>query len=227
MTTLTEAQQEKRLGRFTASQVSRLLTAGRRNMTIEELKKEKSEGGKRKTIDTPFGDGSMTYIFEVASERITGTPAKAETSSAATQWGIDHELEAQLYFQAATGKKIIESDTLTNKFMAGTPDGNIEGESCGFEIKCPYNSGIHLKNLFMKNQVDLITMHPDYYWQIMSYMWLAELPEWKFCSYDPRFKGASRMLILNIKREDYQIKLLEERLTEANLILESLVSNFK
>lgn len=145
-TTLTDKQRETRIGRFTGSEIHKLM----------------GENGLGKT--------GKTYIMEKAAEFLTGVPIKPEFTAQSTQWGIDHELEAQIYFETATGLKIKKSDTLTNDFIAGTPDGLIEGQDCGFEIKCPYNSGNHLKNFLMSSASDLEDLRPEYYWQIVAYM---------------------------------------------------------
>jgi hypothetical protein len=199
-TTLTKEQRELRIGKFTGSEVHKLMGA------------------------KGMGKTGETYVFEKAAEYLTGQPCKEEFKAASTQWGIDHELEAQLYFEAATGCKIKKVDTLENEFVAGTPDGiGIEAE-WGFEIKCPFNSGNHLKNLSMQKAEDLQDLRPEYYWQCATYMWLTGLNKWKFCSYDPRFKEEKRMLILNIELNPTHLKSLQERLIEAKLLFNNIIS---
>lgn len=124
--TLTKEQREQRVGKFTGSEVHKLMGA------------------------KGLGKTGETYIFEKASEFLTGQSCKGEFYSQSTDWGNQHELEAQLYFEAATGSKVKSSDTLDNGQIAGTPDGLSENEDWGFEIKCPFNSGNHLKNLSMQ-----------------------------------------------------------------------------
>lgn len=201
--TLSKAQKQKRLGKPSGSENHKL-------MGIKG-----------------FGKTGETYITEKATERLTGVPVNNDFSSAATQWGIDHEPEAIKYFEAATGLKINSSDTIDNDKTVGTPDGLIDGQKVGFEIKCPYNSGNHTKNLLMCNADDLLKLRPEYYWQVVTYMWLTGYKEWKFCSYDPRFKGSKRMLILNITLNEDHLKRLQERITEANLAIETIISKIK
>lgn len=198
-TTLSKEQREQRIGKFTGSEIHKLMAV------------------------KGFGKTGETYIFEKAAEFLTGQPIKPEFTAASTQWGVDHEEEARLYFEAATGCKVQAGETLDNGFIAGTPDGLGINADWGFEIKCPFNSGNHLKNLSMASPADLLDLRPEYYWQCIAYMWLTGLTKWKFCSYDPRFKEEKRMLILNLELNPVHLKLMQERITEANLIFNSIL----
>lgn len=213
-TTLTKEQKELRNGMFTGSEVYKLMGA------------------------KGMGKTGETYIFEKVSEFLTGLPCKEEFSSAATAWGIEHEDEAKQYFEAATGLKVAAIGTISNDMIVGTPDGIIKVDTgfeikcpdgiikvdVGFEIKCPYNSGNHVKNLMMQSANDLLDLRPEYYWQCVSYMWLTDLKAWKFCSYDPRFKEEKRMLILNLTLNDDHLTLLKQRVTEAKLMFNNIIS---
>lgn len=199
-TTLTNEQKSLRIGMFTGSEIYKLMGA------------------------KGLGKTGETYIFEKAAEFLTGIPIKPEFQAASTQWGIDHENEAKSYFEAATGLKILSSTTLSNEQICGTPDGVCQGNEIGFEIKCPFNSGNHLKNLSMSTALDLLDLRPEYYWQCVSYMWLTGFSKWKFCSYDPRFKEEKRMLILNLELIPDHLTLLKNRVTEAKLIFDNIIS---
>jgi hypothetical protein len=199
-TTLSKEQREQRVGKFTGSEIYKLMGA------------------------KGMGKIGETYIFEKAAEFLTGIPCKEEFKAQSTQWGIDLELEAQLYFEAATGIKVIAGTTLDNGEIAGTPDGILHEASMGLEIKCPFNSGNHLKNLSMQKAEDLLDLRPEYYWQCVSYMWLTGLTKWKFCSYDPRFKEEKRMLILNLVLNHAHLELLKQRVIEAKLLFNNIIS---
>ena len=202
-TTLTKEQRELRTGRFTSSEIWKIMGV------------------------KGFGQTGETYIQEKVAETLTGEPIKPEFTAASTQWGIDHELEAQLHFEAASGLKIRKSETLDNGLICGTPDGLIEGQPIGFEIKCPFNSGNHLKNLLMNSASDLLDLHKEYYWQVVSYMWITGYSQWKFCSYDPRFKEEKRMLILNVELNTTHLLALQQRVTEAKLMFDNILSKLK
>jgi hypothetical protein len=200
MSTLTKEQREMRAGRFTGSEIHKLMGV------------------------KGFGKTGETYITEKVAEHLTGEPIKPEFSSASTQWGIDHELEAQLHFEAATGSKVKTCETIDNGMICGTPDGLLIDKPIGFEIKCPFNSGNHLKNLLMNSGADLLDLRPEYYWQVVAYMWLTGYKDWKFCSYDPRFKEEKRMLILNVTLETSHLLALQQRVTEAKLMFDNIIS---
>jgi hypothetical protein len=201
--TLSKKQQEMRTGRFTGSEIYKLMGV------------------------KGFGKTGETYIKEKVAEHLTGKPIKSEFYAASTQWGIDHELEAKLYFEAATGKKIKNSETLDNGLICGTPDGLIENQPIGFEIKCPFNSGNHLKNLLLDSANGLLDLHPEYYWQIVAYMWITNYSKWLFCSYDPRFKEEKRMLILNVDLNPSHLLLMQQRVAEAKLMFDNIISKLK
>jgi hypothetical protein len=202
-TTLSKEQREMRLARFTGSEIHKLMGV------------------------KGFGKTGETYITEKVAEKLTGQPNKEEFTAASTQWGIDHELEAMLYFEAATGSRLLKSETLDNGKITGTPDGIGEGADWGFEIKCPFNSGNHLKNFLMPDAPALLDLRPEYYWQVVAYMWLTGLNKWKFCSYDPRFEDGKKMLILNVELNPAHLTLLENRVTEAKLMFDNLIAKLK
>lgn len=203
-TTLTDEQIQARLGMFTGSEIHKLM--GTRGM----------------------GKTGETYVMEKVAERLTGQRSTPEFTSAATTWGIDHEPEAVKYFEAATDMKIEPCDTLMNEHIAGTPDGiatsGADGTPFLFEIKCPYNSGNHMKNLLLESPADFKTLRPEYFWQMQAYFWLTGLSKGKFCSYDPRFKEEKRMMILNIEFDEMSAKLMRDRITEAKLMFNNIIA---
>jgi len=195
---MTNEQKTIRLGRITGSEIYKLMGA------------------------KGLGKTGQTYIFEKASESLTGQPTRQEFTAASTSWGNDHEQEAKDYFKAATGVEIQEATTIDNGLICGTPDGITH--DFGFEIKCPFNSGNHLKNLSMLDANSLLELSPEYYWQCVAYMWLTGLNRWKFCSYDPRFPEGKKMLILNLELNPAHLKLLKNRVNEAQLLFNNIIS---
>lgn len=67
---LSQAWFDVRNGRFTGSQMHKLMTGGKRDMTEQELAEYKAANpkGTRKTIDIMFGETALNYIFEKAYE---------------------------------------------------------------------------------------------------------------------------------------------------------------
>jgi hypothetical protein len=207
-----------RIGMFTGSEIYKLIPLGKRPMTDEELA-AREKGSRKTTVEDGFSDTGITYILSKATERLTGQYTKPEVSSAATDWGKNLEEEAGKYFEAATGLVTKKPECIVGELLSGSPDLLIIGQEIGIEIKCPYDSTNHFKNLLLKTPEQLKELHPEYYWQCYAYMLLTGYRKWKFCSYDPRFKGAKRMMILNIEAIDSELQLLKSRIKEANVLL--------
>ena len=197
---LTEDQKHIRTGKFTGSEIYKIMGA------------------------KGMGKTGETYVFEKVSEFLTGLPANPEFKSAATDWGNEHESEAADYLCLATGIKIKELGTIHNDDICCTPDRIEENDRFGIEIKCPYNISNHLKNLCLEKPVDLLELHPEYYWQIVTYSWLTKIEHWKFVSYDPRFKEEKRMFVLNFMVTEKEITPLKNRIIEANLMFNNIIS---
>ena len=202
MTTLTEESQRIRTGKFTGSECHKLMGA------------------------KGFGKTGETYIMEKVAEYLTGEPAKQDFTSAATDWGNRYEPEAKEYFTAATGQQIDPAHTLSNDLICGTPDGLLLPDG-GIEIKCPFNAGNHVQNLLLTDQAEVRSERTEYYWQMMAYMLLTGAKTWKFCSYHPSFKDEKKMLILNISRDEAELTLLTNRLTEAKKLFDDMLGRIK
>jgi len=123
---------EARMGRFTASSISKLMCS------VDEKKAGTLSYFKNKT--------AKDYILEKIAETMTGEEAESFTTKE-MQWGIDCEPFAKAHFQEATGKKITDVAIVVADFscdVSCSPDGLIEAEKSGIEIKCPFNSRNHV-----------------------------------------------------------------------------------
>lgn len=221
MTDIFSAQQDwqaKRLGKFTASNIGKLLKKGR----------SKAEY---------FGDGALTYINAVLTEILTSEPMDGELSGAnikSLQHGQAHEYEALILLQERTGIEI-EFFGLANpqfieynRYSGGTPDG-LSAEYL-IEIKCPWNSAIHTKRLkAVLKGLDfnqwLKEEEPDYYAQVQFNMMCAKKDKALFVSYDPRAiaYGDNRLVIMEILADkEYQTDLSERLEKAAEIISEDL-----
>lgn len=164
-----EAWLKERWGKFTASEMHRLMTNG------------KTKGS--------LSAGAMTYVREKAAEQLSEF-RRADFSSAAMEWGVEHELESVERFEAQTGIRVNQTGEHQQFILSecgqwgGTPDG-ITFES-GVEVKCP-ESKTHLLYLSVIDAETLKAEEPKYYWQVQSYMALTGKSHWHFVSYDPRF----------------------------------------
>lgn len=215
-----EAWLKQRLGRFTASEVFRLMGDVKRDMTEEELKAYKLANPKStaKTIVDPhlLSTGAMTYVMEVASERETGKPAKIVKETDAMRRGKELEPVAKALYAAVYEVEITDVGFIEiGKHAGASPDGLI-GEVGGIEIKCPESPAIHMQYRTLENYIDLKENHPNHFWQCMC--GLLSLPErkfWKFVSYHPDYKPAKQLKIINVPAVQEWLTLLEIKLTAA------------
>lgn len=224
-TTLSKEQLALKLAKFSGSGVHKLIANGRRNMTKDELIAEKKSGGKRKTIDIPFGDTAMSYIYEKVAERLTGE-RKIFKPTAEVYRGIELEPEAKLYLQSAKNITVIENGTDSDENTAWSIDGWVNEFDTGIEIYCP-NSDNHLKYI-IGEQIDIKVNYPTKYWQILFYCWKHNRDNWKFISYDPRFlKQNHKMVMIDFKVNQEDLRLLKEKVLLAILIFNNIISKLK
>lgn len=170
----------------------------------------------------PFTKGGMTYIFETIAEILTGD--SAEAYSKAMEWGASNEFEAILEYQKQTGIEVEYFGVANPKFFAyneysgGSPDG-IAGDTL-IEVKCPYNSGNHVKFLSVQNGEELKKASSEYYYQAQMNLMCTGLDKCTFISYDPRIIDTShRMATINLYRDETSIALIKERIDAAGEII--------
>ena len=209
-----ESWLQMRLGKFTGSQIYRLMANVKRPMTEQELA-NRAKGSKATTIEDVniLSDGAITYIEENIGEIWTGQ-SPHDFWSAATSWGEDNEGYAREEFEKRMGVKILlNGHNIWKEYpneAGGSSDGHVEGQDAIIEIKCPLNSGIHVKYSRMTSPIDLPT---EYYWQMQSNMMFAEKSLCYFISYDPRVKKESaRMKILEVPAENRAQDLIRLKL---------------
>jgi hypothetical protein len=199
-------------------------------MTDEELKIEKENKGKRKTVTTTFGQTALTYINEKISELMTGIPCRDLTGMKQLEWGAANEYEAamELIKQTKIDFEIYGgSNNLflpLNEYSGGSPDA-LSKEHCA-EIKCPYNSSIHISNLIAsKKGLSNIWMKEyrfDYYVQIQGNMMAANINHSRlltnglFVSFDPRMLDPkNRLAIIWLENDDVIQQELKMRIDKA------------
>lgn len=140
----------KRLARFTSSQIGKLMTYGK--------------DGKS------FGKPALTYIEEKQMEKKSGRFLNSETSSRPTSWG--KLVEQQAFNLLGLEYKITSEDTIIHPdipLWVGSPDG--VKEDTVFDIKCPYTLKSFFRLVACKT-IDEVRAKCDdgelYYWQLVS-----------------------------------------------------------
>lgn len=223
-----------RAGRFTSSEISKIMECGTRPMTSEELKARPKTGKGSKTTTAPdpskMSEKGLTYIRQKVSEVLTGQP-KASAYAYPLVYGKETEPQAVEYFEAVTGLVCEEVGFQTFGDHAGGSPDRLIGDDAGLEIKCPYQPENQVGYLLLTDHYDLKREHPDYYWQCVSLMFFTGRNTWHFCTFDPRMlddKHKMTHIIINrVNVEDdidTLIKALEGAIKEKLSLLQLLNS---
>ncbi len=107
-----------------------------------------------------------------------------------------------------------------NEISGFSPDGL--GEDSIIEIKCPFNSAVHLRNATITDAESLKDNHPEYYWQMQFGMLCTQTEYGIFVSYDPRMPESHQLFTSVIELEDIREEV-EEKLYHAGLMLNSII----
>lgn len=177
-----------RLGRFTSSEIYKIMECGKRPMTPEELiaRPKSGKGSKTTLVPDPskMSPAGLRYIRQKVWETLAGASLPGAYAYPLV-WGKEKEPEAVECFEKKFG-----TDTQSVGFQVwtdhagGSPDRLI-GDSEGLEIKCP-SSDEQIDYLMMTDCWDLKANYPQYYWQCVSLMLFTDRKKWHFCTFDPR-----------------------------------------
>ena len=183
-----EEWKKQRLGKFTASEISRLI-----------FKKGS------------LTQGAKTYVMEKVMEVITGIPAK-DFSNDAMDRGNELEPDAKQLYEFSTGRWVadcgfIELDADTG----GSPDGLIDSDGVA-EVKCPKLT-IHYGYGTIQSDDGFEQKNKEYYWQMMHNMLCTNRKWCDFISYNP--DAPHRLFIYRLNRNEEQIALLKSCLKAA------------
>lgn len=193
---------EQRIGRFTASEIYKLLKSG-------------------KAKDSFFGDTAMTYIHEVVAEILSGVAKEA--TSKAMEWGKFQEPFAIEAYRRATSKELEYHGTENPVFIeygeyaGGSPDGITDTHL--LEVKCPFEGANHVKHLLLTPET-FPDKRPEYYAQVQFNMFLTNRDKAHFISFDPRMASEEQQLfILEIP---YNAEFVEAIKSRIDLAVEEL-----
>lgn len=217
-----------RLGKFTASEAHRLMGDCKRDMNETELAAWKISNPKstaKQCVDPKLlSDGAMTYVLEVASERLTGKPAKIEFENEAMKWGKLHEPIAAGIYAAVYNVVLEEAAFIPYLTYGGASPDRLIGNDIGVEFKCPVSQAIHMKYRTLSNYEDLKANHPNHYWQIIYGLLASQRKFWKFVSYHPHFDPAKQLKVINVPRIESDIDLLKIKLDSAEKACQYVVT---
>ena len=193
-----------RLGRFTGSQVGRLMKSGR---------------GK----DDIFSKDALAYINEVVAERMLNPSVvmmdelfeeyllQVTASSKALAWGNDQEMNARGLYASITNRKVTSCGAIQFcDYFADSPDGLCIEDNGVIEIKCPQNK-THTDYLVSVHDAEsLKAVKPEYYWQCMAHMTVSGADWCDWMSYCPFSKKP--LHVVRIERDSSAIATLLDRL---------------
>ena len=121
------------------------------------------------------------YMMDLVAETLTGQ-SQGHRTTAAEQHGHDHEPAARALYEKRMGCEVLQVGFIEHPLdpmIGGSPDGLV-GRWGGVEIKCPYNSAIHLGYILGG------VVPKEHLAQVNGHLWLSGREWWDFVSYDRR-----------------------------------------
>ena len=127
------------------------------------------------------GKGLQTLCLETVAEYYSSA-VKEQIENEHIQRGNELEAEARTVYEMETGNKVIEVGFVElNEYVGCSPDGILEGQPVGIEIKCP-SDRVYLDVLLNK------TIDPKYYAQMQMQMMICEWTACDYVVYNPNFE---------------------------------------
>lgn len=242
-----------KIGCFSASKCTKLFIGGTRPMTKAELAvrdannakqkaiakqlKQEFKSDARKTVDTLFGTGALTYINEKVSE-IINKRAKGVPTTKPMERGLSLEWDAIELFMLLTGIQVNKTGLFKlNPFVCATPDGHggIRKVKFTVEVKC-LNPENHSEICELETVEQLRAYDESFYAQCQMQMYVTGAKYSYFISYDNRPLGYDDSGELDeelynpdndiycikwfkVKRDEAYITELEKRLDAASGIV--------
>jgi putative phage-type endonuclease len=195
-----------RMGRITASRFADVLTQPRSEANREA-------GNLSATAES--------YMLDLVAEALTGEP-QGPRENEAMRWGHLYEPEARAVYSELTGWDVTEVGFIVHPDLpevGGSPDGLVDdGDgSGGIEIKCPFNTRIHLGYMLAG---ELPKQHIA---QVQGLLWITDSDWWDFVSYDPRCDWPTSMFRVRAYRDGAYIeKLAKSVVNFRDRLLEAL-----
>lgn len=138
-------------------------------------------------------------MAEIVAMRITGVAQEGFTS-AAIQWGIDHEMEARVAYELESGNLVDQEGWIphhTIEWTGCSPDGLIDSDGL-VEIKCP-NTATHIDYLLADEAP------AEYHLQMLWQMEVTGRNWCDFVSYDPRLGEHLQLFVKRFYRDDKRL----------------------
>lgn len=184
-----EAWENMRAGRFTSSEIFKIMQCGKREMTAQELAARPKKGAGSKTTLLPdplkMSPAGTEYVYQKVAEVLTGQP-KPNTYAYPLIFGKDQEPRAVEYFEKTYGIETITTGFHPYTDHAGGSPDRLIGDTEGLEVKCPFNSEHQIEYLMLTDMWDLKRAYPNFYYQCVSLLLFTGRKRWHFCTFDDR-----------------------------------------
>lgn len=193
-----QAWHDARLGKVTASRFADVLPASR--------------------TTSRWSKTAQSYMMDQLAERWTQSP-QGPRENEAMRWGHTWEPEAVKVYAADQGLTCYEGGTPppwdvnqvgfidhpTEKYIGGSPD-RLVGDDGGLEIKCPFNTRVHLEYYLGGG------MPKEHVAQVQGLLWITGWEWWDFCSYDHRIPDYKLALFrVRVERDEPYIDKLSAK----------------
>lgn len=215
-----------RNGRFTGSEMYKLMTGGKRDMTEQELIEYKAANpkGTRKTIDVMFGETALSYIFQKACDVAFG---RDEEEQFVSQDMLRGQMLEPIAFEKF--KELKEADFMTVEktsfFVYGdnagaSPDGLVNSDAV-LEIKAPRPTKFFK---LVKDGYDAIDN--EYIVQMQTEILCTNSKRAHFFNYII-YNGVPMWHEIIVPRDEEMIAKIKERIEEAVVIRDAYVKQLK
>lgn len=144
----------------------------------------------------------QSYLYELASEILSGQPQESYTSAAMEYGTLAEPVARQVYEEMEAVPVEQVGFVELNEFVGCSPDGLV-GSNGLLEIKCPKTS----------TQIQRVldcTFPSEYQAQVQGQLWVCERDWCDFVSYDGRIKGHAAYFKVRVNRDDEYIKTLSK-----------------
>lgn len=142
------------------------------------------------------------YLVDIATERLTKAATPHYTNTA-MQWGVTHETGARILYEQRRQLQVEETGFVQHDELdaGASPDGLVDWDGL-IEIKCPYNSAVHVMT-WMEG------MPEEHNAQVQGQLWITGRQWCDFVSFDPRMPAGLQLYVERIERNDSFIAGLE------------------
>jgi putative phage-type endonuclease len=159
----------------------------------------------------------INYLVDIATERLTKSATPHYTNSA-MQWGVTHEAGARILYEQRRQLQVEETGFIHHAELdaGASPDGLVDWDGL-IEIKCPYNSSVHVMTW-------MDGMPEDHIAQVQGQLWITGRQWCDYVSFDPRMPDRLQLYVERIERNDSFIAGLETEIRKFLIDVDSMVA---